>query len=323
MDRFNTDRFKPGWRRHLSAAAMALMVFALHPALTMGAGEDVVRVGRRTITVQDISLRQAVDAAYRGDAGGGDAQAGTTTPTMAVVLMREAIAGEVAKTLGVDATTTECEALAAYADSTSQAPELLARVKAVFGADHAAYLRLYIAPKVVEQKLRGHFVHSRQLHATQIGAIEAAFAEARTTSASLATLAPRHGLQYTTFTLSEAETPQPEGPAGQLAFRKDPMLDLVRPLGAGELFHNIVENDDEFQIVRLLAHEGTTTHTAESLVALKRPFDEWFHEQSTRVPIVFFDPTLADEMQKQYPQLTWWPQVTVQENQLIQHGDPR
>lgn len=230
---------------------------------------------------------------------------------MTLIFIQEAMASEVARALGVDATTTECEGLAGYADSTSQAPQLLAKVKAVFGGDRAAYLLLYMAPKVVEQKLRGYFVHNRDLHRDQIRSIEAAMAEARVTSAPLERLAARHKLEYTTSTLSEEETSGPQGLPVRLEFRMDPMLDLVRALNPGEMYGNIIENDEEFRIVRLVSHEATTTHSLESLVARKRPYDEWYLEQAAKVRIEIYDKTLADEVRRAYPSLAWWPQVTL------------
>lgn len=282
--------------------ATALTVFALNVSAWAG---DVVRIGERTLSSDDFSLRQRVELAYRGD------HQPVTSATAAVILLQEALAGEVARSLGVDATTTECEAMAAHADATSQAPELLENVKAVFGADRSAYLRLYIAPKVTEENLHVYFVHNRELHKVQIHAIEAAFGEARATSVPLASLAPHYQLEYTTFSLSEAETTGPQEVEVHLDFRKDPLLELVRPLQPGEMFHNIVENDQEFRIVRLISHAGMTTHTLESLVARKHPYDEWYREQAALVPIVFFDSALAGDIRNHYPSLPWWPQVTV------------
>lgn len=285
----------------------------------VAAAGETVRVGARVISTSDLDLRRRVEQAYQTDRQ-------VTTATAALILIHEALAGEVGRGLGVDATTTECEGLARYADSTSQAPELLVNVKAVFGGDRLAYLRLYIAPKVVEQKLRGYFVHSRELHKEQIRSIEAAFGEARGTSNTttggstgrmpvpqLQPLAARYKLEYTTFTLSESETSAPQGLPVNLEFRQDPLLELVRPLKPGDIYGNIIENDEEFRIARLISHEGSTTHTLEALVARKRSYDEWYREQAAKLPIVFFNNELAGEIRKAYPPLPWWPQVTIKE----------
>jgi hypothetical protein len=83
-----------------------------------------------------------------------------------VSLVNDAIEVELAWRRGVDVTAAEVAALGQHADQTSMAPQVLARVKAAFGTDTAAYQRLYLAPKVVTGKLRDWYAGNVDVQAS-------------------------------------------------------------------------------------------------------------------------------------------------------------
>lgn len=291
--------WKPLSLNRFSLAACNLAGLALVSLAGTAHAGDFAQAGSRSLSTGDLTLRWKIEQAYR-------AAAPVTSATAAVLLLQEALAGEVARSLGLEATTTECERLAAYAEATTQAPDLLAEIQGVFGNDRSSLLRIYFAPRVVDRKLRAWFVHNRQLHREPIRAIEAVMARAQATSLSLEALASRHNLDYTTFTL--ADSPSAAPPPGlpvRLEFRPDPLLDLLKPLRPGETYRNIVENDVEFRVVRLLAREGTTTMTAESVVAKKAPYEDWYREQVARIPVVIHNRELERQIRREYPSVPW------------------
>ena len=69
-----------------------------------------------------------------------------------VHLVGDTLQHEVAVKHGVAAAPADLDALAAHANATSKAPELLIALKTVFGADTPAYRRLYLQPIIESAK---------------------------------------------------------------------------------------------------------------------------------------------------------------------------
>jgi hypothetical protein len=103
-------------------------------------------VGQTRITGDDISYRITVERAYGNDS--------VIDSVALVALINDALEREVARRWKVDVTPHEIAALSRHVDQTTRAPEILAKVRHAFGDDRAAYERLYLAPRIVNRKLR-------------------------------------------------------------------------------------------------------------------------------------------------------------------------
>jgi len=265
----------------------------------------VAEVGGTRIGGADTSYRVAVEKAY-GNA--------TATEAAALVsLVNDALEGEVARAVGVDAAAGEIAALGKHADETSKAPEILAKVKRVFGNDGAAYDKLYLAPKVVNRKLRAWYSRDAAIHARERELIEKAFGLV-STGTPLKQAAEECGIEFSAFEVGGSGGHLPadlaryfprsaEGVKGSL----ESILDSL-PVGA--VYDRIVEDDRSFRVVRLIQkNEGNEKngpkYKGEAVAARKRPFDEWLREQAARIKIRIADPELAKAVRETYPNV-WW-----------------
>jgi hypothetical protein len=126
---------------------------AVSRAATPGSvpGERVLaRVGETAINERDVALRMAVLAA-RGAVDSGPQRA-------TVELLREALASEVARNLGLAASAADVAELDRHAASTSRDPELLARLRDSLGSEFA---RQVLEPRLVLIALQHRFESAR------------------------------------------------------------------------------------------------------------------------------------------------------------------
>ncbi len=272
-------------------------------------GGAVAEVGGAQISSADVSYRVAVEKAY------GNATA--TEAAALVLLVNDALEREVARAAGVDATAEEIAALGRHADETSKAPEILAKVKRVFsGADdrgddrgdgRAAYERLYLAPKVVNRKLRAWYSRDAAIHGRERELIEKAFGLV-SSGMALKQAAEECGLDFSAFEAggsggplpSELERYFPRSAGGV----KDPLESILDSLPVGAVYDRIVENDRSFRVVKLVERNGSE-YKAEAIAAPKRPFDEWFSERAARIEVRITDAALARAVRETYPNV-WW-----------------
>ena len=278
-----------------------------------GRTATVASVGALRIAAKDIVYRIGVERAYSNDA----------VPQSAALVgfVHDMLEAAVAEGCGQAATEEEIDDLGAHADRTSEAPQVLARVKGVFNDDRVAYRRLYLAPKIVNRKLRAWYTRNAQIHDEQRSRIERAYALARS-GESLEVAARECQLAYSTF---EYGKQQPEAPATLrpgfptgAAMREDPMLGILQSLDKGQVYENIAEGDRTYRVIRLLEkHDGC--YRVEVILAEKRPFDEWFREQAEKVPVQVYDDDLRREIIAKYPRVWWVRRWLSQE----ENGDER
>lgn len=186
-------------------------------------------------------------------------------------LVNNAIETEVLRlAFGEEASKDELEKRAKLIDETTRAPDVLAKIKAVFGGDHDAYLGIYVRPFTVNNELTVRFSTDREIHAEErkkIGDIHAQIS-AGTEMKSFPS--------YRTFAVTKfLEVPDEIKKKGVPPV-VNPLVDAVLgKLKAGELFPDIVEDDYTFQIIRLLTADGDT-YNYEAVFVVKKPFDDWF-----------------------------------------------
>ncbi|MHC4250344.1 MAG: hypothetical protein ACYS9X_14545 [Planctomycetota bacterium] len=263
------------------------------------AGGAVAEVGSVRIGEADVSYRAAVERAY-----------GNTSATRAaalVLLVSDALEGEMAREVGVDASLEEIAALSKHADETSKAPKILAEVKRVFGEDKAAYERLYLAPKVVNRKLRDWYGRDEGIHTRERASIEKAFGLV-SAGASLERAAEECGLDFRTYEGGGADRPTPPALAryfprgvGDVRGALESILDSL-PVGA--VHDGIVEDEVSFRVVKLVERSGSE-YKAEAIAAPKRSFDQWFRERAARIEIRITDAKLARAVRDRYSNV-WW-----------------
>ena len=118
---------------------------------TTEAGKRVAFVGKTAITEKEVSYKVRIEKAYGNK--------GATAEASLISLVNDAIEYEVAAFYGVTITRQEIDSFKRYVDEHTKALEILEKVKLVFGDDSSSYDRIYLAPKIMNWKLRDF--HSR------------------------------------------------------------------------------------------------------------------------------------------------------------------
>jgi hypothetical protein len=282
---------------------LALCILIATPFVMGAQGRDTnTRVGRTEITTTDIAHRFGVEKAYGNKT--------VDRETALVSLVHDALESEVAAAHDTGPTKEEIAAFRKYVDENSRSPELLAKVKKVFGEDGESYERLYLAPRIVNRKL--HYFYSRDpfIHKVERAQIEKAYGLAASGKA-LKDVAAQLGLEYRNLSpKGEEKQDVPSALARHITAEEwksnDPLVPIVEKLANGQLYDNIIEDDLGYQVFRLL-EKGKETYSAEAVVVRKRPFDEWFRAEAAKVKIAITDAAMRKKVRSAYPDL-WWVQ---------------
>ncbi|GIV28884.1 MAG: hypothetical protein KatS3mg027_2698 [Bacteroidia bacterium] len=269
----------------------------------------VARVGNLEITDKDVESKIRIEEAYSGK---------RIEPAIALIqLLNDAVEMEVVAKYGVAPTVEEIKTLEEHADKTSKAPKILVKVKAIFGNDISAYRRLYIAPKIVNWKLRGFFSRNSELHRDERRAIEevyllvsrgVSFSEAVSRYNRLSAFAINENKPKMEYLQTTIAWPPDAESYGAEALKKfgldvrpaeDPLVSILKTLSKNEIYSNIVEDDYSYKIIRLLErHSGKSGDEwkVEMIEVRKRPFEEWLEKEAERLNIVITDESLKKEI---------------------------
>jgi len=267
--------------------------------LTDAEAETIAKVGGQDISRADAAYRIAIEKAY-----------GNETMTEAVTLIgliNDAIEQEVGRINGVIITPEELTSLRKHADETSKAPEILSKVKRVFGDNLAAYDRLYLLPRIMNRKLRSWYSRNAEIHQKERTSIEKAYSLVKS-GKTFEEAAKAYGLnhtanEYKTETATVPDALRPFLPK-EGATPADPMIAILQALSEGEVYKNIVEDDNSYRVIRLLKKEGTA-YKVEAITVLKQPFEKWFKGQGDTITIKILDKSLEQEITTKYPEISW------------------
>jgi hypothetical protein len=259
----------------------------------------IAKVGESKISCKDVSCRTAIEEAYGNKT--------VTDVVTLVALVNDVIECEVGRMCGVTATTNDLSALSRHADKTSKAPAILAEVKKACSGNSAVYERLYLAPRIINQKLRAWYSRSSNIHDRERALIEKAYALVRT-GKRLEEAALDCGLSYSSMKHEKRGRVTPDllkqyFPEGE-ELTKDPLTSILETLSENEVYRNIVEDDRAYKVIRLLEKSGSK-YKIESITAPKRSFDEWFREMAAQVGIEVLDMNLKKKIARQYSNI-WW-----------------
>lgn len=256
------------------------------------ASKPVVEIGKTKITYSDIEYKVAIGQIYGNE--------GITEVTALIQLINKTLEHEIATMHGINATPEEIQNFSNHVDSTTRAPKLLAEIKKVFKGNRSEYGRLYLAPIIINRKLHGWYIQNDEIHKNERASMEKAFHLVLSDTA-LEKAAQICSLKYTTFS-DNFGSDMPMVP--EVDRPKTPMLIVVESLKEGGIFKQIVEDEINYRIVRLL-DKDTKAYTVEMIYTQKRPFQEWFQKQTGKISIVFHDQELKANVIEQYAKV-WW-----------------
>ncbi len=259
----------------------------------------LAKAGQTRITGDDISYRNAVEEAYGNDS--------ITDSVALVALVNDALEHELAQSFGMMITPEEIARLNKHVDQTTRAPEILASVKHAFGDDRAAYERIYLAPRIINRKLRAFFSRNAEVHARERVLIEQAYALARSGMA-LTETAQACDLDYSSIEFVKRNNTVPALLRQYLPTREEslngPLSAIVGTMIEGEIYKDIVEDDRGYMVIRLV-QRNEKQYKLEAIGAGKQPFDVWFREQAAKIEPEIFDRELANNILRAHPNM-WW-----------------
>ncbi len=259
----------------------------------------LAELGTTKITITDVSYRMAVEQAYGNE---------TINETGALVsLINDVFETEIGRMFGIAVTPEEIAAFCRHVDETTKAPEILVQVKRIFRDDQSAYERLYITPKIINQKLRAWYGRSVELHQLERNLLEKAYYLVNT-GETFERAAHAYSLVYSKIEHKIKSDTMPQLLQGYFPESSEsfnaPMEAIIESLSEGEIYKNIVEDDNSYTVVRLVQRDSTQ-YTVEAITKTKRPFVEWFQEQVTQISIKFPDTELKEKIIEEYPHV-WW-----------------
>ena len=271
-----------------------LLAFGVHPAkgTSSDAPKTIAMVGHTAITVKDISYRLKTEQAYEN--------LGATEEVALISVINDAIEHEVALLNGVVATREETEALRKYSDEHTKAPEILEKVKMAFGDDSASYERLFLAPKIINRKLRQFYSRSPEIHKSERESIEKAYSLVSSKKPFQET-ADQLGLEFKTLEVGTQNTSSTQGA------ERSPdasLIPLVERLSPGDICRSIIEDDYSYKVIRF-KEKKDKKYQVEAITVYKRPFDEWFRQEAEKIRIEILDAELRRSIREKYPNL-WW-----------------
>lgn len=256
-------------------------------------------VGQSSIRQQDVDYRIAIAHVYGIE---------EVSDTVALIsLVNNALEREVGHRAGVVVTKEELDAFNKHVDASSKAMGLLTKVKQVFGDDVAAYRTIYLAPKIINRKLRLWFSRDAKMQATPRKVIEQAYSLAQSGN-SFEAAAKATGLTYAEHTYETGAKQAPDALKPYftqgMAALSDGFKALLEQLHPGEIAPTIIEDDTVYRVVRLVEKTENGYKTA-SITVPKRKFDVWFREQTGRVSIAVLDDQMKASLCSHYAQLDW------------------
>jgi LysM repeat protein len=252
--------------------------------------QSVATVGGNEITATDVNYRIATEAAY-----------GNTTVNRAMALIslvNDAIERKVAASVQADATAEEIAALSLHANTTTKAPAILAQIKNVFKSDVGSYNRVYLAPKVVNQKLREYCANSTELNAAEkskIDAVQSLVQSGKTLEEAAAD---------TALTVSDIEIPKTNEGSIIPNMPADPILVILEALEPGAIHPEIIEDMNGYRVVQLV-EVLESSYKAQTITVNKKSYDEWFKGQAIQHRVQISDATLSEAIRTTYPNI-WW-----------------
>ncbi len=292
--------FYPTQGRLLAVALIFFVILFSSTAYNRVASDaqPIAQVGRTTITAQELIYRQSIASAYSAE---------MATAASLVASINDALTTEVAGDVGVHISEAELESFAQYAKKNSKAPKLLATIEQLFGSDRAAFYRIFLAPKIINRKLRYWFSRNDTMHQQQRSSMQQAWAQVHA-GQGFEMVAKATGLHYSTQDYGQKKAAAPDVlkqyfPAGMVSMSEG-LKKLLTDTKPGSIVASISEDDQGYHIVRLLSKKGDSYNT-EDISLTKASFDQWYKHQSNEISVQILDAALKQSIQSQYNGLAW------------------
>ena len=309
-DAVSTARRDGSCGRH-ARPQLPLLIVALF--LVAGCARDVARVGKIRIAEKDLAQRAKVSEIQFPGSG--------KRSIALAQLVKGYLALAVLQSLNVPTGNAAVEAEARRIDANTKAPEILKKIKDVYGSDRSGYLNTFVRVVYAERFLYNQvFLKDPAVHSAQRKKAEEFLAAARKDPAAFGTIAKELGLAPVTLTLSrekgirredaaERGTPGGSPDAGAVEVEQAARtISVLSGLKSGEVAPVVLEWPEDYLVIRLLRREGAASRIA-SVTVPKRTFDDWFWESASKIPVRIEDKDLREEF---LGEISWAKRIAMQ-----------
>ena len=267
----------------------------------------VAKVGASQITREDIIHMILIEKFYKSPP--------LSEADALFNIMQNVIAREVARSVGIDVAPSEIPQSFPFVDQYSpsgkedfSAQGNLPSQEQPFHVDHDSYAQLYFVPKVVNQKLRRYYNTSSFLHSKERESINQAL-QLALSGKSFADAAKQTGLMTSRHELENKDMVAPAARSAALQPdkhlpKKDTLFDILNKLAPGSIHPNILQDEDGYRALRLIARDGQK-YTIETIEAARLPFDDWLKERASTLQITISDDALKTEVKRNHPGIDW------------------
>jgi hypothetical protein len=277
------------------------------PDTTPGIKTVVAKVGERPITREDIIHMMQIEKFYKSPE--------LSEADALFIVMQDAIAHEIAHSVGIDVTPSETPINSPFVDQFTpsgvedkKAQGTMPLQEQPFHVDHGSYAQLYVVPKIIDRKLHRYYSSSSYLHrkeresinqALQLAISGKSFAEA---AKETGLISARHELENKDMGLPAAMVPAL--PVDKHLPKKDTIYDILNKLAPGEIHPNIIQDQDRYRVLRLISRNGQK-YIIETIDAVEPQYEDWLKERASTLPITISDDALKREVKRDYPNIDW------------------
>lgn len=267
----------------------------------------VAKVGEKQITREDVIHTMQIEKFYQSPA--------LSEADALFIVMQDAIVHEVAHSVGVDVSPKETPVKFPFVDQYTPRGEEDKKAQGTaplqdqaFHVDQSAYAQLYVVPKIINRKLRRYYSTSSFLHSSARASIKQAL-QLATSGKSMAEAAKasglkaaRHELENKPIIVSAARLPNLR--VDQHIPQTNTLFGILDKLTPGAVHPDIVEDEDDYRVLRLIARNGQK-YTIETIDAAKLPFETWLKERARSLRITISDDVLKRDVKRDYSGIDW------------------
>lgn len=267
-----------------------LLFFCL--AVITSCSREVARVGDIPVKEKDLQLRAEVSEIYYPQSGERHvALAQLVNGYLSVIAL---------ESLGYEVTSAILEEEAKRIQEKTKAPDVLKRIKDVYGWDHGSYRRTFVRVVYAERMLYEVFLSSKEIHREEHQKAEDFLAAVRARPGDFGAIAQGRGLKTFRLRLSLSKGIMLYGRQNEEARRGDVqqaqrILESLSTRKKGGLSREVLEWPEGYQVARFLRQEGEDC-IVESAVLPKKDFTKWFWDRASMIPVRIPDDVLRNEL---------------------------
>ncbi len=262
-----------------------------------GCSKQACSVGDIRINEKDLSSRAEISEIYYPGSG--------KRYIALAQLVKGYISLEILKELGYMVDEAVLESEADRIDKNTKAPDILNKIKEIFGRDRKGYIKAFVQIVYAERVLYNEvFLNSESIHKEQYQKAEDVLKAALSYSKPLREVAKERGLKAERLRISSengiknedfssGKRAMPAAPVGLMQARR--LLDVVSGVKHGEVYPEVIGWQESYQVIRFIKNERDE-FIIDSISIPKRNYDEWFWDKASGIPVKIYDKELKDEL---------------------------